>query len=74
MCFSKVTLNAGSCFAPPFFGRGLPFSIHFGLAFPSCDRKFSVTSFSLTWMLRAMDTLISMFGSREYTGMTSNSV
>ena len=48
MCFSKVTLNAGSCFVPPFFGQSLPFSIHFALAFPSCDWKFSVTTLSFT--------------------------
>ena len=74
MCFRKITLNVGSCFAPPFFGRSLPFSIHFALAFLSCDRKFSVTTLSLTWMLRALDTLMSMSGLREYMEMTSNSV
>ena len=67
MCIGTIalTLNFGSCFAPASFGCGRPFSIHFALAFFSCDQKFSMMTLSLTWILRALDTLISMSGSRE---------
>ena len=67
VCIGTValTLNFGSCFAPASFGRGCPLSIHFALAFLSYDQKFSLTTLSLTWILRALDTLISMSGSRE---------
>ena len=68
------TLNFGSYFAAASLARGHPFSIHLALAFFSWDLKFSVTALSLTWILRALDTLISMSGSREYTGTTLNSV
>ena len=76
VCIGTVvlTLNFRSCFVSASFGRGHPFSIHFALAFFSCDQKFSLMTLSLTWILRALDTLISMSGSREYTGTTSNSV
>ena len=63
-----LTLNFGSCFAPASFGRGRPFSIYFALAFFSWDEKFSWTTLSLTWILRTLDTLISMSRSRKYTG------
>ena len=69
-----LTLNFGSCFAPASFGHGRPFSIHFALTFFSCDQKFSLTTLSLNWILRALDTLISMSGSRDHTRTTSNSV
>ena len=69
-----LTLNFGSYFAPANLGRGHPFSIHLALAFFSWDLKFSMTTLSLTWILRALDTLISMLGFREYTGTTLNSM
>ena len=68
-----LTLNFGSCFTPASFGQGRPFSIHLALAFFNWDLKFLVTTLSLTWILRALDILISMSGSREYTRTTSNS-
>ena len=69
-----LTLNFGLCFALASFGRGHPFSVHLALAVFTWDLKFSVTTLSLTSILRALDTLISMSGSREYTRTTSNSV
>ena len=69
--FLVHTLNIGSCLAPAFFGQSRPYSSHLAIAFLSWDLKFSVTTLSLTWMLRALDTLISMSRSR---GTTSNSI